>query len=40
MQTEVRLLDSELLSKCEVLWYQMDTGVEAFRIRLVTTTYG
>ena len=40
MHTEARLLDRELLSKYGVFWAQMDIGVEAFHINLVTTTYG
>ena len=36
---EARLLASEILGKCEVLWSQFAAGIEAFRLHLVATTY-
>ena len=39
MYTEARLLSSELLSNCGVLWAQMTAEIEAFNLHLVTTTY-
>ena len=37
---EVHLLDSEFLGKCVVFWSQIAAEIEAFELRLVTTTYG
>ena len=38
MHTEAIILESELLSKCGVLWDQMEVEAEAFHLHLVTTT--
>ena len=37
---EAWLLASKFLRKCGVFWYQLATEIEAFRLHLVTTTYG
>ena len=37
---ETRLLASEFLGKCGVLWYEIVADIEAFQLHLVTTTYG
>ena len=37
---EAGILASELLGKCGVFWYQLDVEIEAFRLHLITTTYG
>ena len=37
---EVRLLDSELLGKCGILWSNVELEIEAFHLHLVATTYG
>ena len=40
MHTEARLLASNILSKFGIFWDQIATEVEAFRLGLVTNTYG
>ena len=37
---EARLLESNLLVKCDVLWSQLPAEIEVFQIHLVTTIYG
>ena len=39
INTEARLLASEMLSKCGVFWAQMTAEVESFNLNLVTTIY-
>ena len=37
---EMQLLDSKLLGKCGVFWYQLDAEIEAFKPQSVKMTYG
>ena len=36
---DARLLLSELLGKCGVFWYQLDSEIYFSQMHLVTTTY-
>ena len=37
---EARLLESELLGKCGVFWYQLASEIDTLQLHLVPTTYG